>query len=213
MKILTKKTLKIIIFVLLLNALVIFLNVKSGIGKGDMMLRFREREAVTFLSALMLGLTSLTSLFIYMVKKRAKVLSREVKFWLFSSIGFFYLCMDEYFMAHEGMDEIVGTLLLGKDIKDLNLDGLVIGFFGLLALGVCFYFRKELLKYKVIFPFLFLGAFGLCGTVMFHMLERINIVFEVIEESLKVIGVSFFLTSYLAALSFTLKKTLISYQE
>jgi len=207
-----KKTIKIIVFVLLLNALVIFFNIKSGIGKGDMMLRFREREAVTFLSALMLGLTSLTSLFIYRIKKKANVLSRGIKFWLFSSIGFFYLCMDEYFMAHEGMDEIVGSLF-GKDIKDLNLDGLVIGCFGLLALGVCIYFRKELLKYKVIFPFLFLGAIGLCGTVVFHMLERIDIVFEVIEESLKVIGVSFFFTSYLAALSFTLRKATISYQE
>jgi len=207
-----KKTVKIIIFVLLLNALVIFLNIKSGIGKGDMMFRFREREAVTFLSALMLGLTSLTSLFIYKIKKKANILSRGVKFWLFSSIGFFYLCMDEYFMAHEGMDEIVGSLF-GKNIKDLNLDGLVIGAFGLLALGVCIYFRKELFKHKVIFPFLFLGAFGLCGTVLFHMLERIDIVFEVIEESLKVLGVSFFFVSYLVALSFTLGKSSISYQE
>jgi len=43
----------------------------------------------------------------------------KFNFWLFSAIGFLYLCMDEYFMAHEGMDEWIG-LLFKKNIKYLT---------------------------------------------------------------------------------------------
>lgn len=208
MKTTGKRILKVAAIVLILNLIVIFFSAKSGLSKGDMMLRFRERQAVTFLSALLLGLISLISSVIYLLKKKIQLPDKGFRFWLFASIGFFYLCMDEYFMAHEGMDEAVGALF-GKDIKHLNLDGLTIGFFGLIAFGVCYYFRKEILRQKEILPFLFLGAFGLLGTVVFHMLERINIVYEVIEEGFKILGVSFFFAGFLVTLLSLIKKLYI----
>ena len=150
-----KKTAWVIAIVLILNCIVVFSCAKSGARKGDMMLRFHEREAVTFLSALMLGLISLISFVLYLLKKRLPVFDKGRRFWLLSAIGFFYFCMDEYFMAHEGMDEAFASLF-GKDIKHLNLDNMVLAAFGLLALGVCLYFRKELLKHKKLFPYFFL---------------------------------------------------------
>ena len=210
MKFYMKKTILIIIgIVLLMNFFAIFGCVKSGIQKDDMMLRFREREAMTFLSALMLGLTSLISLVLYWLKRRIPAPNKGFRFWMFSAIGFFYLCMDEYFMAHEGMDEAIGSLF-GKDIKHLNLDNLVIAAFGLIALTVCFCFRKELLRHKALLPFLFLGAVGIAGTVVFHAFERINIVWEVVEESFKILGVSFLFAGYLLTLSSFIKKLSIT---
>ncbi|UCG34691.1 MAG: hypothetical protein JSW17_04140 [Candidatus Omnitrophota bacterium] len=205
----TKRAAKIIVIVLVLNAITLFFNIKEGIEEGDMMLRFHEREAVTFLSALMLGLSSMTSLAMYLLSKKANILDKGYRFWGLVSIGFFYLCMDEYFMAHEGMDEAIGSLF-GQNIKHLNLDNLVLAFFGLVALSVCFYFRKELIKHKNILLFLFLGAFGLLGTVIFHALERIDIVYEVIEESFKLVGVSFFFAGFLSVLTTFIKKLSVS---
>jgi hypothetical protein len=199
-----KKTALVIAIVLVLNLIVVFSCAKSGAKKGDMMLRFHEREAVTFLSALMLGLISLMSLILYLLKKRLPVFDKGRRFWLLSSIGFFYLCMDEYFMAHEGMDEAIASLF-GKDIKHLNLDNLVIAAFGLIALGVCFYFRRELSRHKEIFPFLFFGGLGLIGTVIFHRFERIDILYEVIEEGFKLLGVSFLFAGFLTALTSFIK--------
>ena len=189
----------IIAVVLLVNVIIIGANVSSGISKGDMMLRFQERQAVTFLSALMLGLTSLTSLIIYQLKKRSGYKSKGRRFWLFTAIGFLYLCMDEYFMAHEGMDGAVAALF-GKDLGDTNLDNMVIAFFGLIALTVCLKFRKEIFKHKELLPFLALGALGLAGTVIFHAFERVALVWEVVEESFKIVGVSFFFAGFLTVL-------------
>jgi len=205
-----KKIVIVIAVVLILNAIVISSSIKSGLGKGDIMLRFRERQAVTFLSALMLGLISMISLVIYLLKKKLVSPDKGFRFWFLSSIGFFYLCMDEYFMAHEGMDEAVG-FLFGKYIKDLNLDGLVLAVFGLIALGICFYFRRELLKHKQILPFLLLGGACLAGTVVFHILERTDIVLEVIEESFKIVGVSFFFAGFLTVLTSFVKRLSIQY--
>jgi len=205
-----RKILIVIVVVLILNAIVISSCVRSGQRKGDIMLRFRERQAVTFLSALMLGIISMISLVIYFLKKKLIPPDKGRRFWLFSSIGFFYLCMDEYFMAHEGMDEAIGSLF-GKYIKDWNLDGVVLAVFGLIALGICLYFRRELLKHKQILPFLLLGGICLAGTVVFHILERIDIILEVVEESFKIVGVSFFFAGFFTVLTSFLKRLSIQY--
>ena len=209
-----KRTLITLAIVVLFNFLLIFFSIKDGLDDADMMMRFREKEAVTFMSALLLGLTSLTSLVIYLLKKKVASIDKGFRFWLFTSIGFFYLCMDEYFMAHEGMDEAVGSLF-GKDVKALGLDGLVIGAFGLMAAGLCFYFRKEIFRHKEMFPFLFLGGFCLVGTVVFDQLWRLKdiaITIEVIEESIKIVGVSLFFTAFLTALTSFIKKISVQYQ-
>ncbi|MBD3264414.1 MAG: hypothetical protein GF375_04850 [Candidatus Omnitrophica bacterium] len=193
------------LILLFVNFMIIFFNIKDGLGEGDVMYRFRERQTVTFLSALMLGLTSLTALVIYLLRRRISSFGERIGFWLFSSIGFFYLCMDEYFMAHEGMDEWVGSWF-GRDIKEMNLDGVVIAFFGLVALAVCFYFRRTIFQNKVMLPFLTVGGICLAGTVICHLGERIHIFVEVAEESFKIVGVSSFFSAYILAFISSLDK-------
>lgn len=166
------------------------------------MMRFEERQTVTFLSALTLGLTSFAGLFMYLLKKKTKEIQERYAFWLISAFGFFYLCMDEYFMAHEGIDDGIVSLF-GATLGDLNLDGLVLSFFGLIGLYVCFYFRKVILKYKVMIPFLISGGGFLIGTAVFNHFEKTHVYFQVVEESLKIAGVFVFFAAYLlATLSF-----------
>ncbi|MFO8052884.1 MAG: hypothetical protein R6U54_02850 [Candidatus Omnitrophota bacterium] len=203
-----KKIIITFIVLIVINFAIIFSSIKSGQADGDPMYRFQERQAVTFISALTLSLTSLTALFIYLLKKKIQPLSERIGFWLFSAIGFFYLCMDEYFMAHEGIDEWIASLL-GYNLGDLCLDNFVIAFFGIIALSLCLYFRKVIFKNKTMLPFLAIGGLGLIGTVIFHSFEKINVYYEVAEESFKLIGVTSFFSAYLVAfLSFRDKITI-----
>lgn len=173
------------------------------------MLRFQERQTVTLFSALFLGFTALTSLYIFLLKKSATLKSERSMLWLLSAIGFFYLSMDEYFMAHEGIDEAIGSLF-GLNIKHLNLDNLIIAAYGLIALAITYYFRGVILKHKVMLPCLILGAIGLFGTVLFHCFERFDIVYEVFEESFKIVAVTFFFLGYFLAFLLSLDKLMIS---
>ena len=91
-----KKTALVIIIVLILNFIVVFSCVKSGLSKGDVILRFGERQTVTILSGVMLALISMISLILYLLKKRLAIFDKGRRFWLFSAIGFFYFCMDEF---------------------------------------------------------------------------------------------------------------------
>jgi hypothetical protein len=190
-------------WIIFFNFMTIFFSVTSGLEDGDIMKRFRERETVTILSGLMLILTSAVSLFIYLLKKWVRPPGERYGFWLLSALGFFFLCMDEMFMIHEGIDEGVGRLF-AQNIKGLNLDNFVITGYGLIACTVCYYFRSAILLHRSMWLFLALGGLGLVGTVAFHSLERIDIIYEVAEESFKIVGVSFFLFSYFMVLMSTL---------
>ncbi|MCF7916729.1 MAG: hypothetical protein K9L61_03035 [Candidatus Omnitrophica bacterium] len=81
----------------------------------------------------------------------------------------------------------------------MNLDNLVIASFGIIALILCLYFRKVIFNNKIMLPFFAIGGFGLAGTVIFHSFERINIYYEVVEESFKLVGVTSFFSAYLLA--------------
>jgi hypothetical protein len=62
-------------------------------------------------------------------------------------------------------------------------------------------------------PCLTLGALGLGGTVVFHGMERIDIVYEVTEESFKIVGVTFFFLAYYLALTTSLDRVKIIPQD
>lgn len=194
---------------MLLTAIVLAVCIAHGIRRNDMMLRFREREAVTFVSGTLLCLTAQAALLNGIIKKRAGISMPSEKFWFLSAAGFLFLCLDEFLMIHEGIDNGLGRLL-GTEIKHLNLDNLVILAYGLLAVGVCYYFRREILGYKVMLLCLALGALFLGGTIAFHCLERIDMRYEVAEESFKLLGVVCFFIAYFLALLSSLDRLKIS---
>lgn len=189
-----KRTAGLVVLVLILNFILIICAVINGQKLGNPFLRFEENQTVTFFSAFLLGLTGWSSFLIYRLAPRLSP-ETDPKFWLFSSLGFFYLSMDEYFMAHEGIDDFVTSLLSGKSVTS-EMDGLTIATFGIIALIVCLVFRKEIIKYQSFLLFLILGAVCLVGTVFFDLFKALDVEGKVLEESFKIVGVSFFLTGY-----------------
>jgi hypothetical protein len=181
---------------LTLVSIMLFFCIKDGYENNDIMLRFGEHKAVTMVSGLYMGATAMTSLAIFLIKRRSGQSLFTALFWLLSAMGFFFLTMDEYFMFHEGMDNYMGYVLVKQDIKHLNLDNLPLAFYGILALSICYYFRGSVLQHPAMFPGLILGGMCLFGTVLFHSLERIHMAYEVTEESFKMVGVVFFYIAY-----------------
>ncbi len=193
---------KIAIFInLVFNGILVYSCTLAGINKGDAFFLFEEKQAVTFFSALFLGSTSLSAAYRSYVHYKYEEGKKFFNFWGLSSLGFFYLCMDEYFMAHEGI--AAGLVeMVGGNARGTHFDGLTLAFFGLIALGVCIYFRKQILFNKNFIILCVLGACGLCGTVVFDQLEyRGAVIYKLIEETFKIVGVTFFLSAYIIALT------------
>ncbi|MCF7916728.1 MAG: hypothetical protein K9L61_03030 [Candidatus Omnitrophica bacterium] len=111
-----KKIILTLIVLIIINFAIIFVSIKDGQGDNDPMYRFRERQAVTFISALTLGLTSLTALFIYLLKKKMQPLPERIGFWLFSAIGFFtFVSMNTLWLMKAWMNGL--ALGLAKILK------------------------------------------------------------------------------------------------
>jgi len=201
----------ILAVVVIFNFLLIFFSYTEGLDKELPTVYFEERQAVTFFSALFLAGTGLTALIIAWLHRRLDPVRPFVNFWFLSGLGFFYLSMDDYFMGHEGIDSAVLSVF-GLNPDNYQFDGLVIGFFGLIAAGVCWSFRKEILRYKTFLFFICLGGLGLGGTVLFDQLETVvgHHKGVVIEESFKIVGVTCFFAAYQTALFDFLKRFSIS---
>jgi len=199
-----KRIYKFHIFALIFNALLLSNCIRGGIGKYDILYYFNEGEAVTFFSAVFLGITSyLAWLISYDKRLRDKTLS-WFNFWSLSSFGFFYLMLDEFFMFHEGMDRAILTGL-GFDKRSINFDGAILGLFGVFGLMLIYKNRKAILAHKDFVHCLYFAFFCLAGMVIADLFEDQRIVFEVIDDSLKMVGVTYFLMAYTSILMDQLK--------
>lgn len=174
---------------------VVVIAVMAGKGKGDIYHYFQEKEALTFLSGLLLSWTALCALITSVVDRYAGRIRSWIDFWRISAAGFFYLSMDEYFMLHEGMDTPF-VRWLGHNPQEVNWDGLVFVVLGVGAVWIFLRFGKSLMRDRT---FMFLGGMGLlnlAGMVIFDLLNQNNSVIKVIEETFKINGVACFFMAY-----------------
>jgi hypothetical protein len=142
-----KKLAPFFLFVVLFNLLLLSNSIYSGLQKADIGYYFKEAKCVTFFSALFLGLTSFVSGLLAYLHCRRERLNPVLNFWSLSSIGFFYLMLDEYFMIHEGMDRAILTAL-GLPERIYNFDGIILGLFGMAGLIILWKCWEQLCTYK-----------------------------------------------------------------
>jgi hypothetical protein len=180
------------------NVVAIVAGIMSGHRKGDIAMRFQERQTITYFSSNQLAMTALLAATVYLVRRH--VLGRDVRstlFWLLSSVGFFFLMLDESFQFHEGMDSRVVDLV-APGAKNPRVDGLSTAVYGLGALAVCWFFRADVLRWRPTFLFFCAGGVFLAATSALNIGDappwRM-----VAEESCKVLGVASFFLGYFAA--------------
>lgn len=187
------------------NGIAIVAAIASGYRKGDIAMRFQERQTMTYFSSNQLAMTALLAAAIYLVRRH--VLGRDVRstaFWLLCSLGFFYLMLDESFQFHEGMDSRV-IELVAPGAKNPRVDGLSTAVYGIGALAVCWFFREDVLRYRQTFLYFCVGGVFLALTSALNIGDappwRV-----VAEEACKVLGVCSFFLGFFAAFLGTLSE-------
>ncbi len=192
---------RIALIFFLVNLIAIGSSIISGFHHGRLAYRFEEKQAMTFFSSNQLFGTALLAWATYLVQR--KLLKRDpwkdlsVFFWPLCAMGFFFLMLDESFQIHEGLDKWLGH---AKGMRsDAGFDGLSTLGYGFVALGVCYYFRKEVLRYRSCLIYYVLGGIFLVLTSVLDLGNESQLQI-VIEESFKILGVVSFLLAYLGAL-------------
>ena len=193
--------------VLLSNYFAINYCVFIGMQFEDVSFLFQENQAITFLSALQLAITSLLALLIYVLgkiiyKKNIERL-KTIRVWILSSVIFAFSVLDEYFMIHEGVDGSIATLFFGIK-ENPHLDGLTLSLYGIVALIIFFRFRQEILRYKKAFRLFCVGAFFFLLTIALDI-KSVDSFRVVLEESSKLIAVSFLLLGHIRVFMENLK--------
>jgi len=182
------------------NLIAIAGSTVSGYKRGNLAYRFEEKQAITYFSSNQLGATSLLAWIIYLVRKKLiandRAGHRNAQFWLICALGFFYLMLDESFQIHEGMDDTVFRFF--GHHENPGLDGVSTALYGLAALAVCYYFRAEILRYRISLAYFCLGGVFLAATSALNIGEEGPLQI-VIEESCKLLGVVSFLLAHFAA--------------
>jgi hypothetical protein len=185
------------------NVAAIVSGIASGHRKGDLAIRFQEKQSITFLSSNQLAMTACVAAAIYLMRRH--VLGRRAGFWLLSAFGFLFLMLDESFQFHEGIDSRLFELV-GAGGKNPRIDGLSTALYGLGAFAVCWIFRADILRFRPTFGFFCTGAVFLAATSALNFGDA-PAWQVVLEESCKLLGVCSFFLGFLSALLGTIAET------
>lgn len=177
----------------------IFAATVAGIKKENQMYYFEERQYFTFFSALILAMTSFVCMLTSILCRKMEEFYPKLNFWFISSVGFFYLCIDEYFSVHEGMDRAI-LKALGMDPRLVNFDGWILGFLGVIGLVIFYKFRLQISEHKDFLYFFVAGALFFAGMVLADQFIHEAYPWGIIEEALKILGVTFLFAGYMSVL-------------
>ena len=213
-------TLKTTRRVILLNAIAIFATVAIAAPFEKVYRQFEDGGFITYFSVIQLFILS------YFTGKTFKVRSRSfpnspwkspVAIWGIMSLGFSFLALDDLIMIHEWIDKSIHKIwqIQETGLSD-RIDDLIVGFYGLLAIGFIVIYRHELKKYIGVLPAV-ITAF----TLMFMMVgvdvltnrddilltflqpatvDGINSWVFVLEEGLKLLAEGFYIVAAHACL-------------
>ena len=191
-----------------LNCLAVLGAIIAGLHKEPVSFYFREREIITFLSALQMGMASLVSFLIFNLHYR-RGNDNSKWFWLLCSFGFLWLMADEWFMIHEGIDDgLLAAFGLHPTGKHFLWDWLVIAAYGVGALYLCLRFHHEIRRTSRRFALICSAAVFYLATTFIDALGG-GAVHMIIEESLKLISVNLFFLFFLTAFYESLRELIV----
>ena len=183
------------IFWLVIAVNYLFINYCVFVSRGldDVSFYFQERQAITFLSAVQLALTSLLAIVIYtigkVVYKKDTASLKQLGVWAVSAFVFLLCTFDEYFMLHEGIDGDIATIFFGTTANP-HMDGLTLGLYLVAAIFVFLKFKDEVLRHKNAFILFCAGAFFFLVSISLDVKASSNFRI-VLEESAKLTAVAF----------------------
>jgi hypothetical protein len=139
-------------FLLSFDAVVVASAVVHGLLRtGNPSRYFGEGRWTMFVSCFQMFLVAVFSFGVFSVRRKHPEVARAREHWLWALIGggFVYLTADDAFKLHERLDHfITRSLHLVPSGWTDRIDDAIIGVYGLIGLGVLFYFRREVLRFR-----------------------------------------------------------------
>lgn len=138
-------------------------------------------------------------------------------FWAIVAVAFVYLAFDEAARIHEGLDKRFHEYVLGHPATALStrLDDALVGVYALGALGLCWYYRTEILRVPALSRLLAVALALLLIDVVIDLLHHDDVIkmlaasyrdrvrldswLTVVEESVKVLAGSLFCFAFYLA--------------
>lgn len=177
--------------------------------------QFGDTGFITYFSVVQLLIASFLAYRVFQARSQKTVIplwKSPIAIWAIISAGFFFLALDDLLMIHELTDKAIHTVLRLQEtgLSD-RIDDVIVGLYGLLALGAFAVYRKELKRYPTAVPFAvtaFLLLFAMVGVdimtnrddVLLMMFSPEKVIYIkswifVLEESLKLLSEAFFIVA------------------
>ena len=167
---------RIVFSVLLFETLAIVIALALGYLQGNIETPFKEGGLITWISFFQLLLIAGLSWKVFTLHNG--VLNRRgwrspQMVWAIIAIGFIYLAFDELTLIHETLDKFIHNLFVVRETALTDrLDDIIVGFYGLVGIGILYYYREALKKYVEVFPYLISGFVFLFVMVGFDIVAN-----------------------------------------
>lgn len=201
---------------LLLNFLAIAVALAIGLSRGHPGNQFGESKFITKFSALQLLAVGWLAFTIFKARRdpEASAIWRTNAFlWALIACGFVFLAIDELLKLHERTDRWIHLLFnLRETALSDRIDDIIVGLYGLIGLGVLWYYRAEFKLFRPAIPYFAGGFILLFAMVTVDLLanakdvipalvekEQIKITLSwltALEESLKILGEAVFVLAF-----------------
>lgn len=175
---------------------------------------FRESGYITILSWLQLLSIAFLA---FKIKKQAVLAKQTSAIWLIIGAGFIFLGIDEAAQTHENIDKLIHRTF---NMEETNLtdriDDALVGLYGLIGLGVLFFYRRAFIPHSNTLKFFVMGFACLFTMVFFDVITNRNDILplfmqadiadklhrglSIAEEGLKIFAEAFFIFAFFGIL-------------
>ncbi|MGD1897688.1 MAG: hypothetical protein ACFB16_12135 [Phormidesmis sp.] len=165
-----------------LNIVAIVGTVASSAPFEKVYRQFEDGGFITYFSVIQLFILSYFACKIF--KERAQFFQHPwkspVAIWAIMSLGFSFLALDDLLMIHEWLDKVIHDVgQIEETAFTDRIDDLIIGLYGLLAIGGLVHYRKEIKKYRAALPNVAIGFILLFVTVVIDVVTNRDDIFRI----------------------------------
>ena len=201
--------------VISLNLLAIAATVAIASPFEKVYRQFEDGGFITYFSVIQLFILSYFACKIFKVRSQAfagNPWKSPAAVWAIASLGFSFLALDDLLMIHDFFDKSFHQLLQFQETGASDrIDDLIVGFYGLLAIGLLVAYRKELKRYRATLPAVitaFILLFAMVGVdvltnrddilLLIFLPDTVDFIQSwifVIEEGLKLLAEGFYIVA------------------
>jgi hypothetical protein len=210
---------QLIFLVIVFETIVLGTAIFLGVLRNKPLAHFGERKFVTVVSVLQLLVIAWLAYRIWQIRRvpgERPWWKSPTSIWLLMAVGFVFLGVDEFIGIHESIDKRIHKLFHLRETGWTDrIDDMLVALYGLVGIGTIFAYRRELVQYKKVIPYLVTGFFmffvmvvldtatnrcDLLVRVFGGECEVLRVWLSVAEDSMKVIAEAVFGIGYYACL-------------